>query len=268
MTWQRKKRNRRRALPVEKARQSMRRLPTLGPRRRGWLLLSVMVMVLSASVWQVKDWLGTMDKLVLKQVRVGGSFVHISREKVESLLAPYAGLNFFDVNVADIKQVLELQPWVRQASVRRQWPDSLEITISEQHAVARWGDRGLLNEHASAFFPAGGLPLDLPSFDGVEHSEHLMLAQWQQMTVLLQPLGLKIVAMRLDERRSWRISLDNGLKLMLGRAQDLRRIQRFVAFYPRLLAARAAEVDVVDLRYPNGIVLRWRTAQKTVAQVG
>ena len=55
---------------------------------------------------------------------------------------------------------------------------------------------------------------------------------------------------------------------MLGREQGMQRIQRFVAFYPALLAARADNVRAVDLRYPNGIVLRWRMHQGSGGQVG
>lgn len=272
MSWQRRKKNRRRMSARQSDKGLLKRLSSvLGPRLRRGLVFSVLAMATLGSGWQLQDWLAGMDSLTLRQVRVESSFEHISRDEVRSLLAPYAGQRFFDLDVTEIKQRLQQQPWIRQATVRRQWPDGLEITLLEQQAVARWGERGLLNADASLFSPAGELSSDLvglPRLNGVVHSERLMLTQWRDMGALLQPLGLKITAMRLDERRSWRLQLDNGLRLMLGKGQDMRRLQRFVAFYPRLLAAQVAEVGVVDLRYPNGIVLRWRTAQGADAKLG
>ena len=37
---------------------------------------------------------------------------------------------------------LEQLPWVRRVSVRRVWPDRLEVTLEEHVALARWGDAG------------------------------------------------------------------------------------------------------------------------------
>lgn len=263
MSWRQKKQNRRRRATQQSDRRLSWRLPKLlGPVQRRVLRFSVLAMITLASGWQLQDWLAGADILTLRQVRVEGSFKHVSRAKVQAILAPFVDKHFFDLDVAEIKQVFQQLPWVKQVTVRRQWPDVLEITLLEQQAVARWGERGLLNADADVFFPAGGVPADvamLPSLKGVAHSQQMMLARWQDMGALLRPLDLKIVAVTLDERRSWWIKLDNGLRLMLGKEQDMQRMKRFVAFYPSLLAAQAAEVGVVDLRYPNGIALRWRS---------
>lgn len=264
MRWQGKKKNRR----LVAARSSNRLRLTINTRWRNGVKFSLMMLVVTLSTWQAHDWLINKDSLVLKQVRVGGSFAHISRTEVQALLEPYAGKFFFDIDVVEITRVLQSQPWIMQASVRRQWPDGLEVMLQEQTPVARWGEQALLNEKAALFFPTGSLPENLPYFNGIAQSEALLLSQWQEMEVLLQPLGLKIVTIDMNERRSWRIKLDNGLRVLLGRVKGMQRMKRFVAFYPRLLAARVAEVGEVDLRYPNGMVLRWRMPQNAVTTVG
>jgi len=269
MKLQRKKKNRRVSKRQKKPQGFSWRLDfKIAPSVRRSLIIGALALVILGSGWQLQAWLGDMDDLTLRQVRVEGSFKQVSRVEVQQLLAPYAGLSFFDLDVVAIKQMLQQQPWVRQATVRRQWPDGLVVTLVEQQPLARWGNDGLINDEATVFFPGGNIPTGLPRLDGVAHSERLLLSRLQDVGVLLQPLGLKIVAMSMDERRSWQIELDNGLRLMLGRERDMQRIQRFVNFYPTLLAMRAAEVGVVDLRYPNGIVLRWLAPQGTAVQVG
>lgn len=269
MKLQRKKKNCRRSPERKSVRTVVWRPGTgLDLRLRRGLMVGLLATVVLGSAWQLQAWLTGMDSLILRQVRVEGTFKQISRAEVQGMLAPYAGQGFFDLDVAAIKQMLQQQPWVRQATVRRHWPDGLVVTLLEQQPLARWGEQGLINAEAGVFYPGGKIPAGLPRLDGVAQSEHLMLTRLHDAGLLLQPLGLKIVAMSLDERRSWRIDLDNGLRLMLGREQDMQRIRRFVAFYPSLLAARAAEVGIVDLRYPNGIVLRWLAAQARAVQVG
>jgi len=269
MKLQRRKKNRRVSREPRPARSRIRQLPAgLVVRLRYGLVFSVLLTAGLGLSWQLQNWLFGVDGLTLKQVQVESNFEHISRAEVRQLVAPYAGQSFFDLDVEGLKQRLYQQPWVRQATVRRQWPDGLYIKLYEQQPVARWGERGLINNDGGLFFPEGELPAGIPRLDGVQHSEHLLLTRMRDVGELLQPLKLKIVAMSLDERRAWSIELDNGLRLMLGREQDMQRIQRFVAFYPTLLAARLAEVGVVDLRYPNGIVLRWLAPQGKDVQLG
>jgi cell division protein FtsQ len=52
--------------------------------------------------------------------------------------------------------------------------------------------------------------------------------------------------------------LDNGLQLGLGRQHTARRLLRFVRVYPRALEPRLEAIDSIDLRYTNGLAVRWR----------
>jgi len=264
MKIRRKKKNRR----VGRERSSAIAQPWFNPLRLRVVLVLAMTIIVFGSGWQIRDWLRGSDSLTLKRVLLEGSFVHVSRSEVQALLRPYAGRSFFDLDLSAIKSLLQEHPWISQASVRRHWPDELEIRLIEQHPVAQWGAKGLVNIEGRVFFPDGDLPEDLPRLYGVSNSEPLLLARLQDVDELLKPLGLKISEMHLDDRRSWRIQLDNGLQLMLGREQGMQRIQRFISFYPALLAARADQVRTIDLRYPNGIELQWRKHQGMGGQVG
>src|SRR5690606_9657845 len=89
----------------------------------------------------------------------------------------------------------------------------------------------------------------------------------------LAPLGMSIAELRLSPRRAWRMRLDNGMSLALGRLQTEARLARFAALYPRLFGAQpalqgaaAAAPDAaaaaslapvtVDLRYSDGFAVR------------
>jgi len=77
---------------------------------------------------------------------------------------------------------------------------------------------------------------------------------------------MKIDELRLSPRRAWRIHLDNGMQLALGRVQTDARLARFVSLYPRLFGrppagdgrtAAASPVPLmVDLRYTDGFAVR------------
>ena len=63
--------------------------------------------------------------------------------------------------------------------------------------------------------------------------------------------------MALSERFSWRLWLNNGVKLNLGRKDIGIRVQRFIDLYPEIKNSSDKEVDSVDLRYDTGLAVSW-----------
>ena len=261
----RERRGKGRKQAVSRRAQAPRR-PLLG----GWRIFAVaagVILLAGGALWWARDWrLPPLDGVnaalafPLRQVRVAGSFHHVSAAQVRDIVAPYAARGFFAADVAAIRAALRALPWVAQAAVRRVWPDRLQIVITEQRAVARWGREGLLNEHGEIFVPAGGdLPGGLPRLQGPPGSAAEMLARCRAMAASLAPLGLRVSRLTLDRRRSWQAVLDNGVQLALGKAQPVRRVARFARYYPRVVAGREGDAEIFDLRYANGFVVRWRT---------
>lgn len=242
----------------------------LAPWRRG-LLLTVFFVTGGSAVWQAVLWIQGMDHLTLQQVRVEGRFDQLSREVIGDLVQPYSGVHFFDVDVVGIQRQMEQQPWIKSASVRREWPDALVISVHEQVPVARWGDQGLINQQGEAFYPAGGVSAalqSLPVLHGVEGSQQTLLRRLQRVVAAFKPVGLDVVAVHMDARGSWKIMLGNDLQLMMGRDYDEQRIARFLAFYPAIQTPQAGSLAVMDMRYPNGFALRWQVAPGTKATTG
>ncbi len=167
---------------------------------------------------------------------------------------------FFNIDVDVIRDVLLEIPWVNTATVRRVWPDTLQIVIVEQLPIARWGAGGLVNSQGQLFFPLPETyPPGLPELQGPVDSQTSVAVRYREMEKELDALALHINRIVLDERRSWKIEMDSGITLLLGRVNDNARLTRFTRLYPVALAARAADIEQVDLRYTNGFSVRWKT---------
>ena len=71
--------------------------------------------------------------------------------------------------------------------------------------------------------------------------------------------GVRLVGLALSAREAWQLRLDNGLVIMLGRAQERSqlgdRLQRFITAWPRVREQIDIDIKVADLRYPNGFAL-------------
>lgn len=196
----------------------------------------------------------------IRMLKVESTFERVSREEVAAVVAPHAARGFFEADVTSIRSELQALPWVHAAAVRRVWPDTLQVAVVEEHAVARWAAGGLLNADGMLFHP----PQDdaqsaLPVLAGPARSTTQVTAYYFDLQRQLSPLGLRIVSLGMDARRAWELTLDNGISLTLGSRDAERQMQRFVRFYPQVMAARASDIAQIDLRYSNGFAVRWRT---------
>jgi cell division protein FtsQ len=138
------------------------------------------------------------------------------------------------------------------------WPDTIIIRLLEQQAIAHWQGKYLLNSEGEIFDPAENIQSDsLPWLVGNDGDAQKLLATYHQMNNALHHLGLRITKLELTERQAWTLILDNGMKLVLGRVDPIQQITRFVHAYNSIFGSRGTAVQLVDLRYPNGIAVRW-----------
>lgn len=194
----------------------------------------------------------------VREITVLGSLQHTARESIERAARDGVSGNFFATDLGALRVSLQQLPWVRRVSVRRIWPDRIEVTLEEHVALARWGDSGLVNTHGERFAATSLAPL--PMFAGPSGTESELTRRYHQFSVLLAPLGEAPERVILTPRFAWQLRLARGLNLELGRDSARepieQRLRRFVAAYPRTLARIQRHHQYVDLRYPNGFALR------------
>ena len=162
--------------------------------------------------------------------------------------------NFFTVDLEATRKAFIKLPWVRTASVRRIWPQSLEVTLEEHMALARWSWRCTGQFQGEIFNAASDEPL--PEFEGPEESSSEMARQYAAFKKVLRPLQQNIARMSLSDRRAWRVHLDNGTLLELGREQMGVRLERYVQVHDRSIVQLNQQLTYVDLRYPSGFAVR------------
>lgn len=197
--------------------------------------------------------------LPIKRVKVKGEFRYLAEKNVYDTLGGLTSGGFFNVDVRAVKEEAESLQWVDSASVRRIWPSTLQIEITEQVPLARWGKDKVINIRGELFQPpVQGLPESLPVFVGPEGTEEKVAKQYQLLSGLLAPIGLEIEKLQLTERRAWDLQLKNGLNLLLGKPPAEERVGRFVAAYPKVLKDKVTQMKSVDLRYTNGFAVSWK----------
>jgi cell division protein FtsQ len=192
----------------------------------------------------------------VREVRVANPLERTSKQDIERALRGRIAGNFFAVQPAEIRAGLQTLPWVRRVTVRRVWPDAIEVGVEEHVALARWGSEALVNTHGERF--SGKTDQVLPLFIAPAGHETEVALRYGSFKALLAPLGVEPERVALSQRLAWQLRLSNGLHIMLGRdgEQAEARLRRFVAAYDATLKAMQRKHEYVDLRYPNGFALR------------
>jgi len=222
----------------------------------GLFILAVLV-----AVFAIGPSVVNLPIFSLKEVSVGGissidgEFKHVTRKQINSLLirSEVAG-SFFTVDLDTISNAFEKLPWVRAANVRRNWPQSLEVTLEEHVALARWSNFALVNTYGEVFNAV--TDKRLPAFTGPVESSKEVARQYAVFRKILQPLQQKITRIDFSPRRAWRIHTENGIVLELGREQVEARLRLYVSAHDHVISQFKQQLTYIDLRYPNGFSVR------------
>lgn len=211
------------------------------------------------------SWALEPENLPVRTLRVKGELQHVTEAQLRELIPPHVANGLLRVDIAAIRAAVEGLPWVARASVRRAWPDTVELSVREQEPVARWGDDGLVSARGEVFRPEDlrGVPA-LPALSGPDDTAPMVVKHFRQLRALMLEAGLEVHAASMDERRAWSVTLGNGVGLMLGRDAHERRLRRFLRVYGPSLSQWAGQIKQVDLRYTNGFAVRWRSQEAPV----
>ncbi|HNU10219.1 MAG TPA: cell division protein FtsQ/DivIB [Rubrivivax sp.] len=212
-------------------------------------------------------WLSRSPMFRIHSVRVEGELQRVHAQALRSRVAPRLADSFFGVDLPAVRDAFEAVPWVRRASVRRVWPDRLVVTIEEHRAAALWlddeRDDRLVNEQGEVFSANVGDVEDesLPTLGGPEGSAPALLSMVRRLRPLLGTLEMQVQQLQLSARGSWRVLLDSGARLELGRGSEdelLLRAQRFVGTLAQVTARLDAPLEYADLRHTGGYAVRLR----------
>jgi cell division protein FtsQ len=246
-----------------KAEKPPRRWPRLFTEWRAYArraaVLVVVVGALGALTW-------ALDRPI-RVISMDGRFQRVSPGEIEKAVAPFTQAGFMSADLDRIQRAVEAVPWVDHARVQRRWPNSLHVTVVEETAAARWGESGLLNTRGQLFVrEAAHVPAELPRLNGPDGTESEVAERYLAVQGRMLEAGMRIAALRLDERGAWEMDLDSGVTVRLGRRDVDERLDRFIRTASQVIAHRLNDINYVDMRYSNGFAIGWRNAPAPVPQ--
>ncbi len=229
--------------------------------RPTWIATLVLAGVVALCALWLKTGLIGGNQWAIEWLDVEGQLDRTSANQIRAAVATQAAHGFFAVDLHEVRAAVEALPWVADADVARQWPDALHIRVIEHRPVARWNETGLFSHRGEVFRVDGSDGMQgLASLRGPERRRDEVLEHWLSMRRTLGAIGQDIEQLEVDERGAWKVVLGNGVTLVLGREELHQRLDRYVAVHA-LLNGGDRRPRVIDMRYTNGLAVRWAGEQ-------
>ena len=220
-------------------------------------------------------WISQRPAFAITAITVTGDVTHNNEPTLGANVTSRLAGNFFTLDLANTRQLFEATPWVRQAIVRRVFPNRLRVELQEHQAAAYWGPEDtsrLLNTHGEVFEAnVGEVEHEaLPRLGGPAGQEPQVLAMYQILHPMFETLELGLEQLTLRGRGGWTAELDTGAVIELGRGSDdevIKRMARFLRTITQVTSRYNRSPDAVesaDLRHADGYALRLRGVSTVV----
>lgn len=124
----------------------------LGPRVFKAILILIVALAVALGARYSYRWLLTADYFNLQEVMVTGE-KRVEKEAIKKLSGVRIGQNILSIDLKKMAEMIESQPWVLRANIRRVLPRGLSIEVKEREPVA------ILKTDKLYYLDRGGKPI-------------------------------------------------------------------------------------------------------------
>ena len=238
-----------------------------------WLAI---ILPLLAIILITADRLGRSDLFLIDEIEYHGVFEYVDQNTIDQTVKDALQGNFFTIDLKKIRTEVLSVPWVKDVNVRRKWPNSIALHVSEYAPRMRWGEEGWVSRTGNIILDNNfSVDIQVPILNGDAQyvSELFAFAQlWQKQ---LAQQGLILNEIDRSSSSAWVIRFSHSLvdvasvadevdedthnrrgntTLLLGSDDVQNRLDRFLRMYSQNAVLLKAG-NVVDARYPNGLAI-------------
>ena len=204
----------------------------------------------------VGDWIACTLRLGVRMVTVSGA-THMSERKILAIAGvdDKKSLPFFDV--AQARARLKADPLIKQASVRKLYPNQIVIEIVERTPYAVWQKDGDVRAIAADGAPIDevndGRYADLPFVVG--EGANGRVREFVALLDAMDELKPRVEAGVLVDQRRWNLRLKSGIDIKLPESDPEAAIAELLTLQRQ---SRILEKDVLalDFRVPGRVFAR------------
>lgn len=190
----------------------------------------------------------------------------VSKRDLANIIRQLGQQSLLSVDLERIQNKIQENPWAEKVELRKIWPDTLEIRVTERKAIAKINDWFLLDNQVLAKSSHSNIQSAQSSelasmtiadsvLNNLSRNQQLskVVATALDIGLVLQRQQLKVDQFQISDIENWSVRMNNGMRITIGRKHQLERIEQLVRVYAAIIDKN--NIEKIDLRYNNGFAI-------------
>lgn len=209
--------------------------------------LAVGIMMFSLVNYVMQSW------FLVNKIVVVGDLSHLTENNFKVATQDQLYGNFFTLNIDNLQDDFKKIPWVRDVTVTRKFPHTIEVNLSEYTAVAKLSDEELITPEGKVFLgQAAGE--SLPFFNTAIKNSREALSDYNILKPILDKRNLKLVELNLNGTGITRVTLSNNLTVTICGTDFAKNLTRLDKNWDSLYKLNPS-LATVNMCYKNAVAI-------------
>ncbi len=187
---------------------------------------------------------------------------HLPDEELRNISCLKSGDNLFSLSARSVSKKMLESPWIRSASVRKEFPDSLHVLIREAEPFALLDMKGrlfIVDDQGRMLEQLKDTPVPfLPVISGNPFNEKAAYTEAISLAAAIRRTGLQSRKDRIEiiAHRPTELAVNiDGVVVKIGAGEYDDKLGRLLELEEEI-KARRIPVDYIDVRFANRIIVK------------
>ncbi|MDQ1237730.1 MAG: FtsQ-type POTRA domain-containing protein [Wigglesworthia glossinidia] len=216
-------------------------------------------------IWSIVKFSNILFVFPLSKIVIKGNRNFTTKEDINQIILNIKySKKFIQKDIITIQTNIKRMPWIQEACIEKKWPDFLIIKLLEYTPIGFWNESYFIDIHGKIFYaPKNRLKKvkNLPKIYAPLNTEKNIFHILLKIKNILEKEEIFLSSIYVGEQFTWELTIENNLKIRLGRYDKIYRLKRFVKVYPVLLKIAQKEnkkIKYIDLRYNSGLAIGYK----------
>ena len=218
------------------------------------ITIFIIVLIINDKISDTKIYFQISD------IRLGQKSLNVNEAEIFKIAEKYLkNKSFFNINLDYLKNSIEKVAWVKNAYIRRSYPNEVIIFIEEYTPVAVWNNDSYISENGY-IFSANKIEKKLPKISSYSNRNIIIFEYFSLILdgIRKNKLNDKVLLIKENEIRSLTVLLESNIAIKFGSKNIKERIGIFFKAYKTLNTSDLKKIRYIDMRYSNGFSIGWK----------
>ena len=218
------------------------------------IIIFIIVLIINDKISDTKIYFQISD------IRLGQKSLNVNEAEIFKIAEKYLkNKSFFNINLDYLKNSIEKVAWVKNAYIRRSYPNEVIIFIEEYTPLAVWNNDSYISENGY-IFSANKIEKKLPKISSYSNRNIIIFEYFSLISdgIRKNKLNDKILLIKENEIRSLTVLLESNIAIKFGSKNIEERIGIFFKAYKTLNTSDLKKIRYIDMRYSNGFSIGWK----------